>query len=158
MFKWKAPKIEPSEEELKRNIPDLTSEYFQSPYWYIKGYVYFVYCSAMIIKARCDGKEQINLYSIDRPSDYDSFSLKILEIKDGYVYFRQENKYTYRSDWQYESDETTTYYRVKTDKTMELQEISWSKTGTYYGGGEFENGSDYYDSPKIVKNPAKKAF
>jgi hypothetical protein len=39
-----------------------------------------------------------------------------------------------------------------------LQEISWSKTGTYYGGGEFENGSDYYDSPKIVKNPAKKAF
>jgi len=156
MFKWRAPKTEPSEEELKQNIRDLTSEYFKGPYWYVNGYVYFVYCSAIIIKARCDGKEQINLYNIDRTGDYDSFSLEILEIKDGYVYFRQEHKYTYKSDWQYESDETRTYYRVKTDRSMELQEISWRKTGTYYGGGEFDNGSDDYDTPKDVKNPAKK--
>ena len=156
MFKWKAPKTEPSEEELKQNIPDLTSEYFISPYWYVNGYVYFVYCSAIIIKARCDGKEQKNLYCIDRTGDYDSFSLEILEIKDGYVYFRQEHKYTYRSDWYYDSDKTTAYYRVKTDKTMELQEISWNKTGTYYDGGKFDNGSEIYDPPKVVKNPAKK--
>ena len=45
---------------------------------------------------------------------------------------------------------------VKTNKTMELQEISWSKTGTYYGGGEFDNGSEIYDPPKDIKNPAKK--
>jgi len=156
MSEWKILEIEPSEEELKQNIPDLTSEYFKGPYFYVKGYVYFVYCSAILVKARRDGKEQINLYCIDRTGDYDSFSLEILEIKDGYVYFRQEHKYTYRSDWYYDSDYTKTYYRVKTDDSLELQEIRWDKTGTYYGGGKFDNGSEIYDSPKTVKNPAKK--
>ena len=39
MFGWKVPKTEPSEEELRQNIPDLTSEYFNGPYWYSKGCV-----------------------------------------------------------------------------------------------------------------------
>jgi len=37
MFKWKAPKTEPSEEELKQNIPELKGEYFKGPYWYVEG-------------------------------------------------------------------------------------------------------------------------
>ena len=155
---WKAPETEPNPDELKKNIPDL-----ENPYWYHEGYVYYVtddvipitsYLSVTnkkILQVRCDGKKTILLYIMEANSSWDKHDLKIKEVKDGYVYFWQYHE----SSDEYSSGYTSENYRVKTDKSRNLQILNEKSSGSVYTGDTHESENNF-DPPKDVDNPAKK--
>ena len=148
MSEWKIPETEPNEDELRQNIPDLTT-----PYLYDEGYVYYVTYN-IIHKARCNGKEATLLYRA-KTEDCSGFKIKLMGIKEDYLYFNQTYTYTYQSsDPMFESKDADEDYRVKIDKSRALQYIGESVDYRGFGSDSFSPGSTHgYKTPVDMKNP-----
>ena len=145
MSEWKEPTTILSEEELKQK---------EIPYFCDGGYMYYFYAQG-VIRSRRDGTEAIMLYYMDWGYNY---SLKITEVKDGYVYFNIIGDYTYQaSDPMYEAVHKDYDFRVKADESRELQLIQKREDYRGFGDDDFFPGeSESYDPPEVWPNPAKK--
>jgi len=87
----------------------------------------------------------------------DNYSLKISEVRDGYVYFDISGSYYYQaSDPMYEAVYRFDTYRVKADESRELQLLSEREDYRGFGDDDFTRGTTRTcDPPRILNNPAK---
>ena len=164
MADWKAPETEPSEEELRKNIPDLSPVHY-GRYLYSEGYVYHVAPNPgfekvessriALFRTRCDGAEPFILYY---PKPRVATGFGVTEIKDGYLYFKQYDYHTYSSsDPMYEAVERIDVYRVKVDNSRDLQLVSKQENFKCFGDDDYTAGStDVCNPPIDMENLAKK--